>query len=104
MSLEAITQIRQVEDSVERSKADAKAQALKLVADAERDGRALLLQGREKSAAAKAAALRDAEEKAAVRRTQILAQSAKDCKKLKASAEARMEKAAKAILERVVDS
>ena len=48
MSLEAITKIRAVEDGMERAKADAKAQAQKLLADAEREGRALLQKGREK--------------------------------------------------------
>ena len=47
MSLEAITKIRAVEDGMERAKADAKAQAQKLLADAEREGRALLQKGRE---------------------------------------------------------
>ena len=35
MSLEAITKIRAVEEDMERSKADAKAQAQKLIADAD---------------------------------------------------------------------
>ena len=104
MSLEAITKIRAVEDGVEQSKADAKTQAQKLVADAEREGRALLQKGREKSAGASAEALKKAEETAAKRRDEILAQSKKDCQKLKADAGARMDKAVQAILGRVVDS
>ena len=56
MSLEAITKIRAVEEDMERSKADAKAQAQKLIADADREGRSLLQQGREKASAAAAAA------------------------------------------------
>ena len=89
---------------MEQARADAKAQAQKLVADAEREGRALLQQGREKSAGEAAAALRKAEEQAAGRRDEILAQAAKDCEKLKADAGARMDKAAQAILGRVVES
>ena len=89
MSLEAIAKIRAAEESTEQSKAEAKAQAQRLAADAEREGRALLEQGKEK-----AAALRD----------QILDQAEKDCKKLKADASARMDKAAQAILGRVVES
>ena len=61
MSLEAITKIRAVEDSMEQSKAEAKAQAQKLIAEAEREGKALLQQGREKAAAAAAAAMKEAE-------------------------------------------
>ena len=104
MSLEAITKIRTVEDGAEQSKADAKAQAAKLVADAEREGRSLLQKGREQSAGVSAKALQEAEEKAARRRDEILAQSGKDCQKLKAGAAARMDKAVQAILGRVVDS
>ena len=102
MSLEAITKIRAVEDGVEQSKADAKAQAAKLIADAE--GRALLHAGREKAAAASAEAMKAADGKAAGRREEILAQSAKDCQKLKADASARMDKAVQAILGRVVET
>ena len=104
MSLEAITKIRAVEDGVEQSKADAKAQAAKLIADAEREVRALLHAGREKADAASAEAMKAADGKAAGRREEILAQSAKDCQKLKADASARMDKAVQAILGRVVET
>ena len=104
MSLEAITEIREVEERMERAKAETRAQAQKLVADAERDGKALLQQGRDAAAAAAADALRKAEETAAQRRQTILAQAAKDCQKLVDAAHGRMDKAAQAILERVVES
>lgn len=104
MSLEAIAKIRAAEESTEQSKADARSQAQRLAADAEREGRALLQQGREKAAAAAADAMRRAEEQAASRRDQILAQAEKDCNQLKADASARMDKAAQAILGRVVES
>ena len=103
MSLEAITKIRAVEEDMERSKADAKAPAQKLIADADREGRSLLQQGREKASAAAAAAMKKAEEEAAGLRDKILAQSAKDCEKLKSDARARMDKAAQAIIGRVVE-
>lgn len=104
MSLEAIAKIRAAEESTEQSKADARSQAQRLAADAEREGRALLQQGREKAAAAAADAMRRAEEQAAVLRDQILAQAEKDCNQLRADASARMDKAAQAILGRVVES
>ena len=104
MSLEAITKIRAVEDGMEQARADARAQVQKLAADAERDGRALLQKGREQSAAAAADALKQAEAQAAKRRDEILAKAAKDCDALKKDAGARLDKAAKAILGRVVDS
>ena len=50
----------------------------------------------------KETAMKKAEEQAAVRREEILAQAAKDCAKLKSDAEKRMDKAAQAILGRVV--
>lgn len=104
MSLEAIAKIRAAEESTEQSKADARSQAQRLAADAEREGRALLQQGREKAAAAAADAMRRAEEQAAVLRDQILAQAEKDCNQLRADASARMDKAVQAILGRVVES
>lgn len=104
MSLEAITEIREVEERLERAKTEARAQAQKLVADAERDGKALLQQGRDAAAAAAADALRKAEEAAAQRREVILAEAAKDCQTLRDAAHGRMDKAAQAILERVVES
>ena len=92
MSLEAISKIRSVEESMDQARADARARAQKLAAEAERDGRALLQKG--KDAAAKAAA--------AKRRDEILAQAAKDCGALKKQAGSRMDKATQAILGRVV--
>ena len=104
MSLEAITEIRGVEEQAERAKAEARAQAQKILAGAERDGKALLQQGRDDAAAAQAQALREAEEAAAARREAILAQAATDCQKLKDAARGRMDQAVRAILERVVES
>ena len=104
MSLEAITKIREVEEGMEQSKAEAKAKAQRMIADAEREGRALLQEGRETAAKAAAGAMRRAEEEAAVRREEILSQAAKDCEALKAEAAARMDKATQAILGRVVES
>ena len=104
MSLEAITKIRAVEENMDQSRADAKANAQKLVADAEREGQALLQQGQERAAAAAVEAMRKAEEAAALRRKEILAQADKDCDALRTEASKRMDKATQAILERVVES
>ena len=104
MSLEAINKIRAVEESMEKAKADARAEAQKMLLDAEREGRALLQQGREDAAKAAAEAMRKAQEDAAKLREKILAQAADECKTLKADAGARMDKATQAILGRVVES
>ena len=104
MSLEAITEIRAVEERAERVKAEARAQAQKLAADADRDGKALLRQGRDDAAAAQVQALREAEETAAARREAILARAAADCQRMKDAARGHMDQAVRAILERVVES
>ena len=104
MSLEAITEVREVEERMERAKAEARAQAQRMIADAERDGKALLQQGRDAAGKAEAEALRKAEASAAQRREAILAEAAKDCRVLKDAALGRMDKATQAILERVVES
>ena len=103
MSLEAITKIRQVEEGMEREKSDARAQVQTLAADAEREGRELLRAGAEKARAENAAAMERAQERAAKRREEILAKAAGDCAALRAEAGRRMDKAVKAILERVVE-
>ncbi len=100
MSLEAITKIRSVEEDMDQARADAKAQAQKLAA--EREGRALLRQGKEQAAKAAAAEMKKAEEAAAKRREEILAEAERDCEALKKEAGSRMGKAAQAILGRVV--
>ena len=104
MSLEAITKIRAVEENMEQAKADARAEAQKMLADDEREGRALLQKGREDAAKAAAEAMRKAQEEGAALREKILAAAAEDCKALKADAGARMDKATQAILGRVVES
>ena len=102
MSLEAITKIRSVEEDMDQARADAMAQAQKLAAEVEREGRALLRQGKEQAAKAAAAEMKKAEEAAAKSREEILAEAERDCEALKKEAGSRMGKAAQAILGRVV--
>lgn len=102
MSLEAITRIRSVEEDMDQARADARSRAQKLAAEAEREGRALLQQGREQAAKAAAAEMEKAEAAAAKRREEILAQAERDCEALKKEAGSRMGKATQAILGRVV--
>ena len=102
MSLEAISKIRSVEESMDQARADARARAQKLAAEAGRKGRALLQKGKDAAAKAAAAELEKAEAAAAKRRDEILAQAAKDCGALKKQARKRMDKATQAILGRVV--
>lgn len=102
MSLEAISKIRSVEENMDQTRADARARAQKLAAEAERDGRALLQKGKDEAAKAAAEAMAKAEAEAAKKRGEILAQSQKDCASLKQLAGSRMGKATQAILGRVV--
>ncbi len=104
MSLEAITKIRAVEDAMEQAKAEARAKAQRVIAYAERSGRALLQQSKDASDEFAAAMMEHMGEKAAKRREEILAQAAQDCDALKAEAAARLDKATQAILRRVVES
>jgi len=104
MSLEAIREIQTVEEAMEASRAQARAQAQQIISDAERHGRALLSQGREEAAKAAAAEMTAAEEKAAKRRGEILAAAEEDCKILSNGADAFMAQAVNMIVERVVES
>ena len=104
MSLEAIREIQSVEEKMETSRAQARAQAQKIISDAEREGRALLEQGRAEAAKKAAAVMTAAEERAAKRREEILAAAEEDCKILSAGADAFMAQAVKMIVERVVES
>ena len=74
---------------MERSKAEARGQAQKLAADAQREGKDLLERRREASAEAAAKAMEEARQ---------------DCEALRAEAGKRMDGAVRAILEKVVES
>ena len=78
---------------MERSKAEARGQAQKLAADAQREGKDLLERRREASAEAAAKAMEEARQRAGQRREEILAQ-----------ANTRSSVAVRAILEKVVES
>ena len=86
MSLEAIEKVTQVESEVRERRAAAEAEAKQLVADAEKEGQALLQRRRSEAAEAGRELLRQAEERA----------------KLREAAEKRLEAAAEFIVGRVV--
>ena len=110
MSLEAITKIRSVEENMDQAKADAKARAQKLAAEAERVSvpawnQDTCIQCNQCAYVCPHATIRPfamTEEEAAKRRDDILRQAEKDCEALKKQAGSRMDKAAQAILGRVV--
>lgn len=104
MSVEAIHEIRRVEEEMEELRLRSRAQAQKTVSDAEREGQVILAQGREQAAHAAAADMRAAEERAAKRREEILSAAEEDCNMLAAGADAFMAQAVRVIVERVVES
>ena len=103
MSLEAITKICGVEDEMDQARAQARVQAQKILADAERSGQELLEQGRSSSAEKTTGVMKAAEERGAQRRREILAQADEDCAALEQLAETNMARAVEWIVERVVD-
>ena len=105
MSLEAIKQVTETEESIQTHKAAAEAEARQIVADAEKAGQALVKQidfqyedGEEGSAFLVAAA----EERAAARAAEIAQAAEQESARQRKQAEARMDAAAELIVERVV--
>lgn len=103
MSLEAIKKVNETEQGVQARKAEAAANAKKLVADAEKAGRERLESARAKAEADARESMARAEEKAAAHSEEILAGARKDCAALRKAARARLDKAAQLIVRRVVN-
>lgn len=102
MSLEAIEKVTQVENRSRERRAAAEAEARQIVAEAERQGLALLQQTRADAAKAGAKLLKQAEENAA-RRTAEVAQAAEtESAALRQAAGKHLEEAAEFIVGRVV--
>lgn len=104
MSLEAIREIQSVEETMDAARAEARAKAQRVVAEAEREGRALLENGKTQAAAESARMMGEAEQQAEKRRQEILAAAGEDCRSLAAAADANMAKAVEMIVRRVVES
>lgn len=103
MSLEAIKQITQAEQSWTQRKAEALQATKKTVADAEKAGQALLETRRTEAQAQVKAMMADAEAKARIQADQVQAETARSCQALKASAQQKLEAAAELIVRRVVN-
>lgn len=104
MSLDAIKQVVQAEADTKQRKADAAAAAKKLIADAEQAGQEALRGARSEAEIKAKELMVQAEERAAVRSSEIADQAKKDCAALRAAAEGRLEAAADLIVRRVVSS
>lgn len=103
MSLEVIEKVTQVENETRERKAAAEAEAKKIVADAEREGLALLQQVRAKAADTGGAQLKQAEAKAAERSARIAADAEAEAAALRKEAGRHLEEAAEFIVGRVVN-
>ena len=103
MSLEAIEKISQVEGTNRERKAAAEAEAKQIIANAERDGLALLEPMRAEEAAKGAELLRQAEERAAQRSEQIAASAEAEGDALRRAAEGRLQAASEFIVGRIVE-
>ena len=104
MSLEAIQTIHGVEDAMDQARLEARAQAQKLVADAQKEGRALLERSKAEAAAKTAEVMEAAQRRGEQRRADILGDTARECRQLAADADTRMAAAANMIVRRVVES
>lgn len=104
MSLEAIKQVTQAEADARQRQADAAVQAKKLVADAERAGKEVLVKARAEGAAKAKELMLQAEQRSAERTAQAAAQAEEECRALRSAAQGRLEEAAALIVRRVVSS
>ena len=102
MSLEAIERVTQVEQNSQERKAAAEAEARQIVADAERQGLALLQQTRADAVAAGKKLLREAEARAAAKEAEIRQAAQAESDALVKAAEKHLEEAAEFIVGRVV--
>ena len=102
MSLEAIEKVTQVESEARERRAAAGAEAKQLIADAEKEGQALLQRTRTAGAEAGRELLRQAEERAAAAAAKTAQAAEADAAKLREAAGKRLEAAAEFIVGRVV--
>ncbi len=102
MSLEVIEKVTQVENESRERRMAAEAEAKQIVADAEKEGQALLQRTRSAGAEAGRELLRQAEERAAEAAAKTTQAAEKDAAALREAAGKRLEAAAEFIVGRVV--
>ena len=104
MSFEAIQKVTETEQANRTKKAEAAAEAKRIVGDAERMGKQLVAQARADADGKVKALMAEAEARAAERSRQILADNDAACNALKQDAQSRLEQAADLIVGRVGNS
>ena len=101
MAFEAIQKVTQTEQTTRSHKADAAAQAKKIVADAHRAGKELVAQARAQAQEKAKALMAQAEELSAQQTREVLQGNAEACQALKQQARSRLDAAAELIVGRV---
>lgn len=104
MSLEAITTITEVEEKVKQMKADASAGAKRAIAEAQANGEEAIASAVKKAEAEIAELMRKAEEKARADASGLAENNENKKAAMRARADARLDKAAELIVERIVNS
>jgi len=102
MSLPAIKQIIELEESLRQQKEAAQASAKKSVAEAEQAGQMLMERLREQAEAEVATYIRDAEEKAALEGAAIREEAEASCASLRENAKLRLNEAVALVVGRIV--
>ncbi len=102
MSLEAMEKVTASERSAQEIRADAAAQAKKLLADAEKAGREEVEKAHREAEAQAAAMLEEAGKRAESERAEILKKARSEADAERTHAQPRLEKAAELIVRRVV--
>jgi vacuolar-type H+-ATPase subunit H len=103
VSIEAILQVNQAENSAVERKTTATNQAKQILRDAETAGELLLEQTRARAAAQVREALAEAEKRAAVRSAEVLRANESDCKTLSDAAREKLPDAAALVIKRIVN-
>lgn len=103
MGVEAIRTVTEIEEREKERRAAAEAEARKLVADAQRTGVTLLEKVRKEAADDGVRQLRRAEERAAGKTAEIARLAEGEADALRETAKARLEEAAAAIVDKIVD-
>ncbi len=101
MAFEAIQKVTQTEEANRSHKAEAAAQAKKIVSDAQRAGKQLVADARAQAQEKAKAMMAQAEEAAAEQTRQVLEANAVACEALKQEARGRLDRAADLIVGRV---
>lgn len=101
MSFEAIQKVTETEQNSRARKAEAAAEAKRIVAEADRMGHQTVAQARAAADESVKAMMAEAEKRAGERAGKILAENAEVCAALKENARPRMDRAADLIVEKV---